>query len=622
MRICLFVDGLDEYSGLDSEIAKLFHKAAAASQVKVCVSSRPHLVFKESFKSQPQLRLEDLTKGDIKNYVTDMLEKNDIMQSRLCEDEAQMKDLIDEIVQSASGVFLWVKLIVIELLKGLENHDQISLLHERLKELPTDLEELYEHMVFKVDKIYRVEASRFYQIIAATEEQEDDWRPALPLTILNLYLAEEKEDLFFSAQLGDLLPKTVLDGIRETDMRLRSRCGGLLETQFGKARDIQPEMSVTYIHRTVKDYLASTGIRHILSDRTGGLSAGSFNPNIALMRAYALHLNLLDPAESNYREACQLIDAFITHARRADWDLLEPNSDIVDTFFTSSHHWMQTAQVDENRQLLSLSTDIGTFAVRTSLYNYLRDKLNSDVVKADRRLLTQALCPISGPPGRRDMFINKEVISLLLEFGANPNERSAQVFELREDNQSPWQNAITYLATRFQYIPKKQRESLTFRWVGILKLLIQNGAKANTVCAGPVIIQRGDKVGERIEVKTVKTPREVIQTMYEKNPRELSALLKLLDSKGGQEAPVDDELDEKTKARILKDNKANGAATTHLDSVTDNPPRLAAADDLGQKIANEVRKEEAGPDVKSNKADKQLSKRAWRERLKVFSGKK
>jgi len=51
MKLCIFVDGLDEYSGLGSELANLFKNAAQAPYVKVCVSSRPLLVFKESFQS-------------------------------------------------------------------------------------------------------------------------------------------------------------------------------------------------------------------------------------------------------------------------------------------------------------------------------------------------------------------------------------------------------------------------------------------------------------------------------------------------------------------------------------------------------------------------------------------
>jgi hypothetical protein len=305
MKLCIFVDGLDEYSGLGSEIANLFKTAAKAPHVKVCVSSRPLLVFKESFESQKQLRLEDLTKGDIERFVIDMLKNDERMKKRRDRESSQMQDLVGEIVGSASGVFLWVKLIVIDLLKGLENHDSISLLQERLKPLPTDLEELYEHMVFKVASIYRAEASRFYQLVAATAERDDDWRPVQPLTISTLFLAEEDNDLALKAKPMFLCKEEICDGICEMDLRLRSRCGGLLETQFGKSsiKDIAPEMIVGYIHRTVRDYLEGTGIRHILSDRTGGLSADAFNPHLTLMRAYILQLKALECAPSNMERA-------------------------------------------------------------------------------------------------------------------------------------------------------------------------------------------------------------------------------------------------------------------------------------------------------------------------------
>lgn len=74
----------------------------------------------------------------------------------------------------------------------------------------------------------------------ATEEQDDDWQPALPLTISKLYLAEEMEELIFTAKPGCLSEESIANGIRETDMRLRSRCGGLLETRFGRAGTSNP----------------------------------------------------------------------------------------------------------------------------------------------------------------------------------------------------------------------------------------------------------------------------------------------------------------------------------------------------------------------------------------------
>jgi hypothetical protein len=40
-KICLFVDGLDEYDGDHTEIADLFQTVVLSQDVKVCLSSRP-----------------------------------------------------------------------------------------------------------------------------------------------------------------------------------------------------------------------------------------------------------------------------------------------------------------------------------------------------------------------------------------------------------------------------------------------------------------------------------------------------------------------------------------------------------------------------------------------------
>jgi 23S rRNA C2498 (ribose-2'-O)-methylase RlmM len=101
--------------------------------------------------------------------------------------------LIEEIATAANGVFLWVKLVVSSLLKGLGNHDQVSDLQARLRILPKKLEELYVHMVLRVDESYQKEASRLYELVAAaTNSRSDDWKVVTPLSIFALSLAEEK----------------------------------------------------------------------------------------------------------------------------------------------------------------------------------------------------------------------------------------------------------------------------------------------------------------------------------------------------------------------------------------------------------------------------------------------
>lgn len=75
------------------------------------------------------------------------------MQELDRKEPAATKELIEEIGHAASGVFLWVRLVVSSLLNVLGNHNDISYLQMRLRELPPDLDDLYNHMVFKDDKI-------------------------------------------------------------------------------------------------------------------------------------------------------------------------------------------------------------------------------------------------------------------------------------------------------------------------------------------------------------------------------------------------------------------------------------------------------------------------------------
>jgi hypothetical protein len=555
MKLCIFVDGLDEYSGLMSEIADLFKNAVRASNVKICVSSRPHLVFKESFEAQKQLRLEDLTRGDIEKYVADVLKNDERMQKRRHRETRMMEELVSEIVSNASGVFLWVKLVVIDLLKGLENHDSISLLQQRLRLLPTDLEELYEHMVFKVPSVYRTEASRFYQLVAATAERDDDWRPTQPLTIFTLFLAEEDEGLATTAAPMFLSQEDICNGICEIDLMLRSRCGGLLETQFGKSgiKDIAPEMSVSYIHRTVKDYLEGTGIRHILSDRTGGLSANAFNPHLALMRAYVLQLKLLECVPSNRQRAEQLINDVISYARRVESDLTEPNTDLMDGFFDMATKWWQRANVGTHtvqRECVLSSETIITLAIKCGLHELLKAKLISTGIRADGKMLTEALYPAA----HHDKFVSKTVIEVLLEFGANPNQEIDIPSKVEGKPQSSWQNALTYLAVEFPFVMERDKVILLRRWERIITLLLQNGAMTFVHCRGPKVKARAQKLeldpsttdhakddsGYRtveVVIETILTPREVVQKTFEKQPEMLSGLLRLLDSKGPTPEP-------------------------------------------------------------------------------------
>ena len=59
------IDGLDEFDGNPKDLVDLILGIAKYSHVKVCVASRPWLVFSDAFEDRPSLRLEHLTRNDV-----------------------------------------------------------------------------------------------------------------------------------------------------------------------------------------------------------------------------------------------------------------------------------------------------------------------------------------------------------------------------------------------------------------------------------------------------------------------------------------------------------------------------------------------------------------------------
>lgn len=71
LKCLLFIAGLDEFDGSPQDLVDfvLSLKKASPDTIKLCVASRPWLVFEESFSGMPWLRMEDLTRSDIQLYV-------------------------------------------------------------------------------------------------------------------------------------------------------------------------------------------------------------------------------------------------------------------------------------------------------------------------------------------------------------------------------------------------------------------------------------------------------------------------------------------------------------------------------------------------------------------------
>lgn len=106
VKIFLILDGLDEFDGEKSKLISLIHTIGTYDQVKVCISSRPWVVFEDGFRQQPSLMLQHLSHHDILHYVKENLTREPSFRELSWADPLNASELIRSITKKASGVFL------------------------------------------------------------------------------------------------------------------------------------------------------------------------------------------------------------------------------------------------------------------------------------------------------------------------------------------------------------------------------------------------------------------------------------------------------------------------------------------------------------------------------------
>jgi hypothetical protein len=76
-RLCIFVDGLDEFDGEPSAIITIFKRLMTNPKIKLCLASRPWVEFEDAFSHGPSLKLQHLTYPDMKEYVSSHMAENE-----------------------------------------------------------------------------------------------------------------------------------------------------------------------------------------------------------------------------------------------------------------------------------------------------------------------------------------------------------------------------------------------------------------------------------------------------------------------------------------------------------------------------------------------------------------
>lgn len=505
-RMCFFIDGLDEVSGDQDALITIIQELIQNVNIKVVLSSRPYPTFDRAFGSGAMLRLQDLTKADIEKFVSDKLLAFPRIRSMTARGphnipETAISKIIDDIVRKADGVFLWVELAVKDQIRGIKEEDSLEQLRERLSILPSTLEDLYAHMLDRIQKVHRKEAAWFLKFALL-----EDSKTLLDFT-LGTYEGLD-QDLASSANFP---VDNVVNHCQLTRRRINTTCAGLLEVHEvmpdadadasadadldsdlradadtdahldsdsdSNSQEIaaEDEINVTFLHRTVTDFLNESERGRDFLDRNTTTNRNvfavwarvlvararifGFNPDgddchrkmsiedvmsavcdaefetgqaqTAVCDYIERAVELLDLERGNQSSEshwCLRIFGWASSDPDYDWLNYRKNSHGVHgvAFFSPSN---QTRRESFSRPVSEFPINYLGFAASHGLKFYVEQQMRS--LSADSRSPTAdyLLCCVMSFPSliyvdRKSIFPLFDLVGILLKYGGNPNTQA------------------------------------------------------------------------------------------------------------------------------------------------------------------------------------------------------
>ncbi|KAL9624980.1 MAG: hypothetical protein Q9160_000709 [Pyrenula sp. 1 TL-2023] len=216
-NIMIFVDGLDECEGDTLGLLQTLKNLPSAEKdpsliVKVCVASRPMPLFQQVLKGFPRLQMENQNFGGIEEYASIVMRSLNPSAA-----EVDWRERIPRLIaERAEGVFLWAVFAVKEMARSYVEGERPEALEETLNGLPSDLGDLYDRTLSRLDMEKQKTAAAMFQLLSFATR---DLRP---------------EELIMASDILNEIPQNYnqrLDGNLKSALRRRisAASGGLLE---------------------------------------------------------------------------------------------------------------------------------------------------------------------------------------------------------------------------------------------------------------------------------------------------------------------------------------------------------------------------------------------------------
>ena len=463
--VVLFVDGFDECDGSHADQLDFLRNLVESSKgsklsIKMCIASRADVDIQLRLSIYPSLAIHRLTNPDISSYVTKRLKAAwELMASQPDGTTAIFdQELIDNVVRKAEGVFLWVNLVVTQLVMAIEAEADSSDLHQQVAKFPEGLEQLYQSIVAKIPKVRLPAAINLLQLVASTHAEKPGGGAETLWEMCNAMkdpLTAVSEKAYFEEGFRGNDAPSQMGQCAAMRRRIQSSCRGLVHcddtSNICDTSDIC-EAKVTFLHRTCVEYILDTEVFSQMVAKADRNLIG--NPEVSLM-AMDLRLLKTDPQFKPYCLTASLeqlrreeddnrgyiVRSFFIRAQRAEHTTGSAQTSFVDELdrvcFLLRQEWASLLYISYHDELeLDWHTDVLCLAIFFGLTLYVSQAVEKEsqklVQRAGRPLLFYVFDDRFGASWQPEMM------QLLLEKGADPNETFGR--------NTPWTYALFSLA--------------------------------------------------------------------------------------------------------------------------------------------------------------------------------
>lgn len=261
-RVTCYIDAMDECCHADvEEVVRYLDDLGDSAfshgkEFYVCLSSRHYPNIKISKSVELVLESHRGHQNDVRNFIRKRL---------FIDDEVLKQELTEVIEKTASGVFIWI-VLVIALLNGDDRRGDAHAMHKRLSEIPAELSKLFDELLER--GTHSIYLRSILQLVTFGPPR------MAPAELYNALLPEVQTVRAYDD------PRT--DHGDDELVSLNTMAKFILESSKGLI-EIRTNSQVQFIHETVRTYFLKEGIRKLTEDHDGaaGSSATDGMPSLS-----------------------------------------------------------------------------------------------------------------------------------------------------------------------------------------------------------------------------------------------------------------------------------------------------------------------------------------------------